>query len=256
MGKKNNKIQLEVCANSVASALAAQEGGSIRIELCDNLSEGGTTPSAGQILMARKLLNIKLYVLIRPRSGDFLYNDTEFETMLADAKFCAESGCDGIATGILKADGTIDKARNAQLVKIAKHAGIGITFHRAFDMCADHYKAMEDIITLGFERILTSGGKSTAMEGASTIAHLVEKANGRIIIMPGSGIDEHNVADLVHFTGVKEIHASARTIIQSNMQYQNDHIMMGGNPGNEYSFDQTDTERVKNLIEFANSKTY
>jgi copper homeostasis protein len=245
-------ISLEVCANSITSAIAAQDGGAVRVELCDNLSEGGTTPSAGQILTARKLLKIKLYVLIRPRSGDFLYSDVEFEAMLSDVRLCADAGCDGIVTGILKADGIVDKQRNKQLVAIAKKAGLELTFHRAFDMCADQYAAMEDIIELGFERILTSGGKSTAMEGASTIAHLVEKAAGRIIIMPGSGIDEHNVADLVHFTGVKEIHASARTVVSSLMTYKNDHIIMGGTPHDEYSFDVTDVNRVRALIALAN----
>jgi copper homeostasis protein len=245
-------ISLEVCANSISSAIAAQDGGAIRVELCDNLSEGGTTPSAGQILTARKHLNIRLYVLIRPRSGDFLYNDIEFETMLSDATLCADAGCDGIVTGILNADGTIDKKRNAELVAIAKKAGMGITFHRAFDMCADLYTSMENIIELGFERILTSGGKSTAMEGASTIVHLIEKAAGRIIIMPGSGIDEHNVADLVHYTGAREIHASARSMVMSRMSYKNDHIILGGTPHDEYSFDQTDVIRVRKIIALAN----
>jgi len=245
-------IILEVCANSVASALAAQDGGASRVELCDNLHEGGTTPSFGQILMARKLLHIKLYVLIRPRSGDFLYDDTEFEIMQADIRNCVEAGCDGIVTGILKADGTIDKERNLELVRLAKQWGLGVTFHRAFDMCANLYLAMESIIELGFERILTSGGKSTAMEGASVIAHLVEKAAGRISIMPGGGISENNVADLVHYTGVSEVHASARINIPGKMQYQNDHIIMGDNKGDEYAFDQTDLNRVQQLLALAN----
>jgi copper homeostasis protein len=135
---------LEVCANSINSAIAAQSGGAVRVELCDNLKEGGTTPSAGQITMARKLLHIKLYVLIRPRSGDFLYNDIEYETMQADIRYCIEAGCDGIVIGILNADGTIDKERNLELVRMAKQFGLGVTFHRAFDVCADLYQALED----------------------------------------------------------------------------------------------------------------
>lgn len=244
-------ISLEVCANSITSAIAAQDGGAVRVELCENLKEGGTTPSAGQIIMARKLLHIKLYVLIRPRSGDFLYDDIEFETMLADVRHCVEAGCDGVVSGILNADGSIDKERNGEMVRLAKQWGLGVTFHRAFDMCNDQYKALEDIIELGFERILTSGGKSTAMEGASTIAHLVEKAAGRIIIMPGSGIDEHNVADLIHYTKVTEIHSSARTTVASKMQYKNDHIVMG-DESDEYSFDKTDVQRVRKIIALAN----
>ena len=247
-------ISLEVCANSVTSAIAAQVGGASRVELCENLNNGGTTASFGQILLARKMLHIKLYALIRPRSGDFLYNDIEFETMMADVRSCIEAGCDGIVAGILKADGNIDKERNGELVRLAKQWGLGVTFHRAFDMCANQYQALEDIIELGFERILTSGGKRTAMEGASVISHLVEKAAGKISIMAGAGINEHNVADLVRFTGVKEIHASARLNIESQMKYKNDHIVMGTNLNDEYSFDQTDAERVKTLLKLVNHK--
>jgi copper homeostasis protein len=247
------KVRLEVCANSVASALAAQEGGAYRVELCDNLENGGTTPSFGQILQARKLLNIKLYVLIRPRSGDFLYSDLEYEIMAADVRGCIEAGCDGIVIGILKADGSVDKKRCKELVNMARSKGLGVTFHRAFDMTNDLNKALEDIIELGCERVLTSGGRTTAMEGASHIAHLVEQAAGRITIMPGSGIDEHNVTDLVHFTGVHEIHSSARKSVHSTMRFINDHIMMGSSAGAEYSFDQSDAERVKTIIKLANS---
>ena len=246
-------IALEVCANSINSALAAQNGGAVRVELCDNLKEGGTTPSAGQITMARKFLHIKLYVLIRPRSGDFLYNDIEYETMKADIRYCIEAGCDGIVIGILKADGTIDKERNLELVRMAKQFGLGVTFHRAFDVCADLYQALEDIIELGCERILTSGGKSSAMEGSAMLAHLVEKAAGRISIMAGAGVNEHNAADLVHYTGVQEIHSSARVMIPSQMQFQNDHIAMGDTMHDEYSFDQTDVERVKKLVQLVNA---
>jgi copper homeostasis protein len=246
-------ISLEVCANSISSALAAQTGGAFRVELCDNLKEGGTTPSPGQISVSRKLLNIKLYVLIRPRSGDFLYDDIEYQTMIADVKYCIEAGCDGIVIGILKADGTIDKERNKVLVDLAKQAGLGVTFHRAFDVCADQYQALEDIIELGCERILTSGGKTTAMEGSANIAHLVEKAAGRIQIMPGSGVNANNAADLVHYTGVTELHSSARGIKKSKMQYKNDHIVMGDILHDEYSFDQTDAELVKKIIAAANA---
>lgn len=245
-------VILEVCANSVTSALAAQDGGAARVELCENLNEGGTTPSYGEILLARKMLHIKLYVLIRPRGGDFLYTDMEFKIMCADVRYCIEAGCDGIVIGILKADGTIDKERCGELIKMARQWGLGVTFHRAFDMCADLFQALEDIIDLGCERILTSGGKSTAMEGARTIVKLIEKAAGRIIIMPGSGISETNVTDLVHFTGVTQIHSSARVRVLSKMNFKNDHIIMGNNYGDEYSSDVTNTERVKNILKMAN----
>jgi copper homeostasis protein len=247
------RVSLEVCANSVTSAVAAQEGGAVRVELCENLKEGGTTPSQGQILMARKLLHIQLFVLIRSRAGDFLYTDLEYQVMLADIRNCIEAGCDGVVIGILNADGTIDKPRCLEMVRLAKQWGLQVTFHRAFDMCKDLYQALEDVIELGCDRILTSGGKSTAMEGATALNHLVEKAAGRISIMPGAGVSEANVADLVHFTGVTEVHSSARVPIQSKMLYKNDHILMSDVPGDEFSTDLTSVDRVKKLIELANS---
>jgi len=245
-------ILLEVCANSVTSALAAQDGGASRVELCENLYEGGTTPSHGEILLARKLLHIKLYVLIRPRGGDFLYTDLEFNVMKADVSYCIEAGCDGIVIGMLNADGTIDKERCTELVKMAKQWGMGVTFHRALDMSADMFQSLEDIIEIGCERILTSGGKSTAIEGSRIITQLIEKAAGRIKIMPGCGVSETNVADLVHFTGVTEVHSSARVRVQSKMNYKNEHIIMGDNYGDEYSIDVTDVERVKMILKLAN----
>lgn len=251
--KYKTPVTLEVCANSVGSAVAAQEGGAVRVELCENLHEGGTTPSYGQILLARKLLHIQLYVLIRPRPGDFLYNDTEFEIMKADVQHCRESGCDGIVIGILNADGSIDKTRCAELIALAHSKGLGVTFHRAFDMCADMEQALEHIIDLGCERILTSGGKSTAIEGSPMIAHLISKAAGRISIMPGAGINQHNVVDLVHYTGAKEIHSSARSKIKSQMAWRNDHIIMGDGDMDEFSFDVSDAEKVRAIIQLANS---
>ena len=246
-------VNLEVCANSVTSALAAQEGGAVRVELCENLKEGGTTPSHGQILMARSLLHIKLYVLIRPRGGDFLYSDLEYQIMMADIRYCIEAGCDGVVIGMLNPDGSIDTERCLEMARLARQWGLGVTFHRAFDMCANLVKALEEIIEMGCERILTSGGKSTAMEGATVINHLVQKAAGRISIMPGSGVSEANVANLVHFTGVTEVHSSARTSVQSKMQYKNDHILMSNEPGDEYSIDLTSVDRVKKLVALANS---
>jgi copper homeostasis protein len=245
-------INLEVCANSLTSALAAQEGGAIRVELCDNLNEGGTTPSHGQIKMARKLLNIKLYVLIRTREGDFLYSDIEFEIIKADVQYCIDASCDGVVIGILNADGSIDKPRCAELVQMAKKGGLGVTFHRAFDMCADMDQALEDIIELGCERILTSGGKSTAPEGANVIAQLIEKARGRIIIMPGSGVSESTVADLVHITKATEIHSSARSTVKSKMQYHNDHLTLSANNSEELSITVSDVQKVKDIIRLAN----
>lgn len=246
-------ITLEVCANSVTSALAAQQGGANRVELCDNLREDGTTPSYGQIKIARKLLSIKLYVLIRPRAGDFIYSDLEFEVMKLDIQTCINEGCDGVVIGILKSDGSIDKERCTELINMAKAGGLGVTFHRAFDVCRDYFEALEDIIEMGCERLLTSGGKSTAMEGANTISHLVDIAAGRIQIMPGSGINEYNIADLVRYSGATEFHSSARSRVDSKMEYRNPNILLSGN-GEEYTMQQTDPDRVKQLIKLANQE--
>jgi copper homeostasis protein len=252
MNLVNSPIALEVCANSVTSAVVAQNGGAIRVELCENLHEGGTTPSYGQILIARKALHIKLYVIIRPRGGDFLYSDLEYAIMTEDVRYCINAGCDGIVIGMLNADGTVDKERCKKLVEMAKKWGVGVTFHRAFDVCSDIYQALEDIIEIGCERILTSGGKTTAMEGSSVIHNLIKKAAGRIAIMPGSGISETNVADLVHYTGAKEVHSSARSRVKSNMLYKRKQIIMENTFGGEYSSDVTDIDRVKNIIKLAN----
>ncbi len=249
----SHTVNLEVCASSLASALAAQQGGAIRVELCDNLNEGGTTPSHGQIQLARQLLHIKLYPLIRPREGDFLYSDTEFEIIKADVQYCIDAGCDGVVIGMLNADGTIDKPRCAELAAMAKKGGLGVTFHRAFDMCIDLNRALEDVIETGCERILTSGGKTTAMQGAGVIAHLLEAAAGRITIMPGSGINESNAADLVQFTKAKEIHSSARSFVKSRMLWRNELIILSSDHFKEDGIMVTDVEKVRKIIAMANN---
>jgi copper homeostasis protein len=234
--------------------LAAQRGGAFRVELCENLNEGGTTPSYGQLKLARKLLNIKLHVLIRPRPGDFLYTDLEFDVMKEDVAHCAETGCDGVVIGMLKADGSIDKPRCLILAQMAQQAGLQVTFHRAFDMCADMHQALHDIIDMGIERILTSGGRATAIEGAATIRHLVDEAGGKTIIMPGSGVTEYNAADIVRFTGVREIHTSAKSSKKSAMNFFNEHIFMTKHPQNEYIIEESDEERVKRILHVLNAE--
>lgn len=240
---------MEVCANSLASAIAAQQGGAIRVELCDNLYEGGTTPSFAQIEMARRLLSIKVYPIIRPRGGDFLYSDLEFELMKKDISICKSLNCDGAVTGILKADGTIDTERCRQLVELA--APMPLTFHRAFDMSNDLFSALEVIIALGFERILTSGGKASALSGADIIARLIKKAANRIIIMPGAGISAANITELIKRTGAREFHASAKSQVKSGMLFKNQDLTMGADI-DEFSYDLTDSNTVKQLITLAN----
>ncbi|MGV8879251.1 MAG: copper homeostasis protein CutC [Sphingobacteriaceae bacterium] len=241
-------INLEICANGVSSALAAQEGGAIRVELCDNLGEGGTTPSYGQIALARKLLSIQLYSIIRPRGGDFLYTDLEFEVMKADIKECVKLGCDGVVIGILKADGQIDIARCVELVELAKP--LGVTFHRAFDVCANPSIALEDIIKVGCERILTSGARQTAMQGMRLIAELVQQAAGRIEIMPGSGVNENNIAELVEQTGATVFHTTAKNIFKSEMRYQNPNVSFSAN---DLVLERTDRLKVKLILNAANT---
>ncbi len=212
------KYILETIAFNIESCSIAQSAGANRIELCDGPGEGGTTPSYGFIKAARKLLRIPLYVMIRPRGGDFFYNNDEFEIMKTDIKLCKETGCDGVVFGMLNTDGSIDK-RTAQLAQLAYP--MGVTFHRAFDRCANPFEALEHIVNYGCERILTSGQKPTAMEGALMINELIKQADERIIIMPGSGVKSENIIELAEKTNATEFHTSARTLKKSGMEYTN-----------------------------------
>lgn len=207
---------LEVAANSVASALAAQTGGAARIELCASLDEGGVTPSHGTIVHARAGITIPLYVLIRPRAGDFVYTDAELAAMLDDIAHCRSLGCDGVVIGALTPDGEVDRDACARFVDAAH--GMGLTFHRAFDVAEDKAAALETVIELGFERVLTSGGMPSAIAGAPLLARLVAQAGPRITIMPGSGIEPTNIAALRDVTGARELHASAKRRIPSVMR--------------------------------------
>jgi len=242
---KKNKQILEVCVDSACNAVVAQSAGAQRIEFCANLPEGGTTPSPAQIEIARKLLNIKLYAIIRPRGGDFLYNDIEFEIMKSDIRFCGKAGCDGVVIGMLLPDGKIDKHRTGELVRIAHQYGMGVTFHRAFDRCVDLFEAMETIIESGCERILTSGGYDTAIEGAEIIRQLIEKAGERIVIMPGSGITPENIEEIIQKTGAKEIHGTFRSPFPSRMQYRNEKL---NRQEEEYELLLTDAEKIKRIL--------
>ncbi|MDR0823572.1 MAG: copper homeostasis protein CutC [Prevotella sp.] len=240
---------VEVCANSAQSAINGQKGGAVRVELCDNLAEGGTTPALSQIELTRKNLSIQVNVIIRPRGGDFLYNDLEFEMMKKDIHHCGQAKCDGVVFGILNADGSIDKMRNKELVDIARQYKMSVTFHRAFDRCADLFKSLEDIIGLGCDRILTSGGMKTAPEGKEILKKLIEQAGDRIVIMPGGGITEDNIADLAKATGLKEFHGSFRSEYRGEMKYISD---VFDNIDEEYAILLSDPEKVKKAIENAN----
>lgn len=210
---------LEVIGFNIESCHTAQENGAGRIELCDSPGEGGTTPSYGFIKEARKLLRIPLYVMIRPRGGDFLYSDREFRLMMEDIAVCKQLGCDGVVFGILHPDGSVDVRRNRLLAELAYP--MGVTFHRAFDRVSDPVLALEDVINSGCERILTSGLRPKAEQGLELIADLVCRAEGRISIMPGSGVNADNIQKIIEAAGVKEVHSSASGKVNTQMKYEN-----------------------------------
>jgi len=238
---------VEICTDSVESATIAEAAGAGRIELCSALTEGGVTPSAGLIEAVRRETNIRLHVLIRPRSGDFLYNDTEFSVMRRDIDTAGECGADGIVTGILRSDGSIDIERTALLAEYA--SPMALTFHRAFDLCRDPKKGLEDIIAAGATRILTSGQAKNAIEGASLIRSMISDAAGRIIIMPGGGIDEYNIAMLANSTGAAEYHLSGRKQRESMMTFRRKGVYMGDpRLQSEYTLKSADSERISSVI--------
>lgn len=208
---------LEIATSDFESTRNAVAGGADRIELCANLVEGGTTQSYGVIRKCREVFDINIYPIIRMRGGDFLYSQEEFDCMLSDAMQCRELGCNGVVIGFLNRDASIDLKRTARIVEAVYP--LGVTFHRAFDRCAEPFEALEQLINLGCERILTSGQQLTAPEGAGLIAELNQAANGRISIMPGSGVRANNVQDLATQTKCREFHTSLRALQQSEMAF-------------------------------------
>lgn len=241
---------VEVVVYNIMSALKAQEGGADRIELCDSPGDGGTTPSLGTVEVVRKNVNLDLYVMIRPRGGDFCYSSYEFHAMKRDISHCQKLSVDGVVFGIVNPDGTIDKKRCSELIK--KVRPLKATCHCAFDMTRDPFEALEDCIEVGFDRILTSGQQPQAIKGVTLIAELNKKANGRIIIMPGAGVNEETVQTIVSTTGVSEIHCSAFSFDESKMHYRNSNITgMGSEEGGEYKIRSVDPLRVKKIRSLA-----
>lgn len=237
---------LEICAGSVESAIAARDGGAQRIELCAALEVGGVTPSAGLIAEARKIEGVVLNVIIRPRGGDFLYNEYEAACMEQDIRTCKQLGVDGVVIGALTADGDIDTTLCKRLIAAAD--GMSVTFHRAFDMCRDPRKALEELISLGCDRVLTSGQAATAEAGVPLLKELVEQADGRIIIMPGCGVNRGNVASILESTGANEIHASARKSVGSGMIFRHSGVSMGATDCDEYARKETCKEEVRAIV--------
>jgi copper homeostasis protein len=240
-------IKLEICAYNLQSALVAQSNGADRVELCTAPADGGTTPGAGTIIKARKLLNIPLFVMIRPRGGDFLYSENEFETMMLDIAFAKNAGADGVVLGALKQDGTVDTQRTARLVE--KAHPLEVTFHRAFDLTNDPFKALEDVMMSGANRILTSGQNVNSLQGKKLISTLVNTAGEKISIMAGSGINDGNVMQLITETGVEEVHLSAKKYLPSMMKYRREDLPMGATESTEYEILSADGEMIRRISE-------
>ena len=218
---------LEVCVESVEGVIAAQTGGADRAELCVNMLEGGTTPSAGLLALARRQARIPLHAMLRPRGGDFLYSELEFAVMRHDVKVVRDCGVQGIVCGILTEDGRVDRKRMEKLVRLARP--LGVTCHRAFDMCRDPFEALEDLIAVGVERVLTSGQRRSAMDGLGVLAKLVEHARGRISIMPGGGIKAADVKTILQSSQAREVHANPAATGDSPMQFRNRLVSMNSN---------------------------
>ena len=281
---RKTPFKFEVCANSVESCIAAQMGGADRVELCAGIPEGGTTPSYGEIRQARRVLDdgiqqglkaTRLHVIIRPRGGDFLYTELELQRMIDDIRICRELGADGVVFGCLRPDGTLDTDANARLMEVAsppaspiregaKHrigfphptllgknqgGALSVTFHRAFDRCANPVEALEELIRQGFDRVLTSGQQPTAEQGISLLRQLHEQATGRIAIMAGCGVNEQNIRRIQEETGVSEFHFSAREPLRSQMQFSNPDVYMGAKGADEDSILRTTARRVSATIE-------
>ncbi len=242
------KRKLEICCYSVESAINAERSGADRIELCDNYLEGGTTPSYATIQYSVEKLNIPVNIIIRPRGGDFLYSNVEYEIIKQDVLAAKKLNASGIVIGFLTSSGEIDIEKTKEIVELAKP--LEITFHRAFDMCKDPLKAIGQLKKIGITRILTSGAKNTAIEGINLLAKLVKKAGNEIIVMPGSGINKNNLSELIQKTKAIEYHSSAKTFKNSKMNYFNKNISMGSVDSiNEFRKITVDPEKVKKMIE-------
>jgi copper homeostasis protein len=234
---------LEVCAFNIQSCLVAQRAGAARVELCDNPLEGGTTPSYGTIKLAREKIAVLLYPIIRPRSGNYFYDDDEFEIMRRDVLLCKEIGCNGISVGIGTIDAEIDTERMKRIVEWAYP--MGVTCNRVFDGTPDPFKALEELIECGCERVLTSGQKSAAPDAANLLRKLVEQAGNRISIMPGAGVNGHNIVQLKKECGATEYHASARRTVPNPLTFINAQV---SDYGNVYLADEAEVKRMVELL--------
>ncbi len=238
--------RFEVCIDSVPSAIASEKGGAYRVELCDNLMEGGTTPSLGAVELCRESVSIDIMVMIRPRGGDFLYSDLEFDIMARDIRRMKDTGITGFVFGILLPDGRIDQPRMKALIDLARP--LQVTCHRAFDMTPDPFHALDDLIALGVDRVLTSGQEAAAPEGTELLAKLIQHAAGRIIVMPGAGLTPENIGSFLQMTHAAEYHATAWGTLPSAMQFQNPRVYMGVPGSVEYAQTVTSAEVVAQMV--------
>jgi copper homeostasis protein len=245
-------MQLEICVDSVESAIAAEQGGAQRVELCSALSEGGITPSAGLLREVRSLIGIGVHAIIRPRGGDFFYTDSEFKVMQDDIAFAAKCGAHGVVFGLLTPEGTVDTARTQALVELAHP--MEVTFHRALDMTRDPSAALEQIIDTGAHRVLTSGAEPTAMKGIRLIRELVKIGNDRIKIMAGGGVRADNVIEIARATGAVEFHAAIRAVVPSPVTFRNRSLHMGDPGHDEYTRKVVmsgDVRQLRNALDVA-----
>ena len=242
---------LEVCAADPASVKAATEGGAARVELCSALGEGGVTPSAGLIRQALKVPGIKVHVLIRPRGGDFIYDEDEIQTMCADIRTAREAGVHGVGIGALTPEGDIDMDACRRMMSEA--GDLNVTFHRAFDLCRDPEKAVEEIIALGCNRLLTSGQASSAINGVDMLARIASQAGNRLTILAGAGVNAGNAADIMEKAGVHELHASARHTIGSPMTFRRQGVNMGTPGADEYARSTTSSKAVADIVNAMNN---
>jgi copper homeostasis protein len=243
---------VEACVDSVESAIAAERGGAGRLELCDSLHDGGTTPSAGMIAAVKHAVDIPVFVIVRPRGGGFVYTDAELDVMRRDIEAAARLGADGIVLGALTRQADVDADRTRRLLDVAP--GLPATFHRAFDLVRDQRVALESIVTLGVARVLTSGGAASALDGASTIADLVRQSSNRVTLMAGGGVREENVSEIVRRSGVREVHVRGTRLARTNMTPDNERVRFRkAMPPDEGAWEETDESRIREIVRLASS---
>lgn len=239
------KYIIEACVDSVESAIEAEKGGADRLELCSNLIIGGTTPSINLFKLVKEKVGIAINVLIRPRFGDFLYTENELEIIKREIQMFKEAGANAVVIGVLKSDGTLDVENMKKLMNVAE--GMKVTLHRAFDVCRDPFKTLEDAKTLGIDTILTSGQKNKCIEGLELIKELVERSKGKVEILVGSGVNSTNADRIIKHTNATSLHLSGKVDLDSGMEYRKEEVSMGLPLISEYTIQRTSAEEIKKV---------